>query len=75
MKSVFLILAVKPLNDGTRGFRFNVFGQKGLLRLRKRKSNGFNVKADSCMTRVNMGRLSVYFEHSATARRLRHFAG
>lgn len=75
MKTVFLIIAAKPLNDGTRGFRFNVFGQKGLLRLRKRKSNGFNIKSDSCMTRVNLGKLSVYFEHSATVRRLRHFAG
>lgn len=71
----FLILAAKPFNDGTRGFRFNVLGQKGLIRLRKRKSNGFNVKSESCMTRINMGRLSVYFEHGATIRRLRHFAG
>ena len=72
---LFLIFASAPLNDGTKGFRFNVFGQKGLLRLRKRKNNGFNVKADVCMTRVNMGRLSVYFEHGATVRKLRHFAG
>jgi hypothetical protein len=71
----FFILAAKPLNDGTRGFRFNVLGQKGLIRLRKRKSNGINVKSDRCMTRVNLGRLSVYFEHGATARKLRHFAG
>jgi len=71
----FFILAAKPLNDGTKGFRFNAFGQKGLIRLRKRKSNGFNVKTDDCMTRVNLGRLSVYFEHNATIRRLRHFAG
>lgn len=72
---LFLIFATAPLNDGTRGFRFNVFGQKGLVRMRKRKSNGYNVKADRCMTRVNLGRLTVYFEHGATARKLRHFAG
>lgn len=72
---LFLILATAPLNDGTKGFRFNVLGRKGLLRLRKRKNNGYNVKSDACMTRVNMGRLTVYFEHGATARRLRHFAG
>lgn len=72
---VFLIVAAKPLNDGTRGFRFNIFGQKGVLRLRKRKSNGFNVQTKDCMTRINLGKLSVYFERSATIRRLRHFAG
>jgi hypothetical protein len=27
------------------------------------------------MTRINLGRLTVYFEHGATIRRLRHFAG
>lgn len=72
---VFLIIAAKPLNDGTRGFRFNIFGQKGVLRLRKLKSNGFNVQSKDCMTRINLGKLSVYFEHGATIRRLRHFAG
>lgn len=75
MKSVFLILAVKPLNDGTRGFRFNILGQKGVLRLRKLKSNGFNVTSKDCMTQINLGKLSIYFEHGATIRRLRHFAG
>lgn len=72
---LFLIFATAPLNDGTRGFRFNIFGQKGVLRLRKKKSNGFNVQSKDCMTRINLGKLSVYFEHSATVRRLRHFAG
>lgn len=72
---LFLILATTPLNDGTKGFRFNMFGQKGLIRMRKRKNNGYNVKADTCMTRVNVGRLTVYFEHGATVRKLRHFAG
>lgn len=72
---LFLILAAKPLNDGTRGFRFNVLGQKGLIRLRKRKSNGINVHTKDCMTRINLGRLTVYMEHGATIRRLRHFAG
>lgn len=71
----FLICAAKPLNDGTKGFRFNIFGQKGLVRLRKRKSNGFNVKTDDCMTRINLGKLTVYMERGATIRRLRHFAG
>lgn len=72
---MFIIFATKPLNDRTKGFRFNVLGQKGLVRLRKRKSNGWNVHHDDCMTRINMGKLSVYFEHGATIRALRHFAG
>lgn len=71
----FLICAAKPLNDGTKGFRFNIFGQKGVLRLRKRKSNGFNIQSKDCMTRINLGKLTVYMEHNLTIRRLRHFAG
>ena len=34
---MFVLVATKPLNDGTSGFRFNVLGQKGLVRKRKRK--------------------------------------
>lgn len=71
----FLICAAKPLNDGTKGFRFNFFGQKGVVRLRKHKSNGFNIQSKDCMTRINLGKLTVYMEHNLTIRRLRHFAG
>ena len=71
----FLICAAKPLNDGTKGFRFNFFGQKGVVRLRKYKSNGFNIQSKDCMTRINLGKLTVYMEHNLTIRRLRHFAG
>jgi len=71
----FLICAAKPLNDGTKGFRFNFFGHKGVVRLRKYKSNGFNFQSKDCMTRINLGKLTVYMEHNLTIRRLRHFAG
>lgn len=72
---MFIIFATKSLNDGTKGFRFNVLGKKGLVRIRKRKNNGWNIHHDDCMTRINMGKVSAYFEHKATIRLLRHFAG
>ena len=37
---MFLIQATLPLNDDTKGFRFNYFGIKGLTRKRKTKSRG-----------------------------------
>lgn len=72
---MFIIFATKPLNDNTRGFRFNVFGQKGLVRIRKKKNNGWIKVSDDCMTAYHMGKVTVYFEHKKTERRLRHFAG
>jgi len=72
---MFVILATKSLNDGTKGFRFNVMGQKGLVRIRKRKSNGYKVITKDCMTAVHLGKITAYFEHKATIRILKHFAG
>lgn len=72
---MFIILATKPLNDGTKGFRFNVFGKKGICRIRKHKRNGWNILREECMTKVNMGKATVYLEHKKTPRILRHFAG
>jgi hypothetical protein len=72
---VFVIFATKPLNDRTKGFRFNIFGLKGLTRKRKVKSLPWSIKTDDCMTAIHMGKRSIYFEHNATIRRLRHFAG
>jgi hypothetical protein len=72
---MFMILATKALNDGTKGFRFNVLGLKGLTRKRKVKSNGWKVLAKDCMTIVHMGKRTLYLEHGGTIRKLRHFAG
>lgn len=72
---MFLICATKALNDGTKGFRFNVLGLKGLTRKRKYKNNGWKVLDKDCMTIVHMGKRTIYFEHGATIRKLRHFAG
>ncbi len=72
---MFIIFATKSLNDRTRGFRFNVLGKKGLVRLRKRKNNGFSVVTKDCMTAIHMGRLTAYLEHKKPERKLHHFAG
>jgi hypothetical protein len=72
---MFLIFATKPLNDRTSGFRFNVLGQKGLVRRRKVKSKQWSVSVGDCMARVDMGKVSLYLESKSTIRVLRHFAG
>ena len=72
---MFIIFATKSLNDGTKGFRFNMLGKKGLMRLRKRKNNGWRIVQDDCMTAIHMGKLTAYFEHKKPERKLHHFAG
>ena len=76
---MFVIIATKPLNDGTRGFRFNVLGLKGLLRRRKYISRGVSLfNRDKCMTGHHVFRTSVYIERKRnrnTERKFMHFAG
>jgi hypothetical protein len=72
---MFLIVATKSLNDNTRGFRFNVLGFKGLLRLRKALYRRPSVTKGRSMTALHWGRLSVYAERRSNKRRIRHFAG
>ena len=75
---MFAIIATKPLYDGTKGFRFNILGKKGLLRKRKFKSRAFSIVKNNCMTGVHMGKISLYVEHkhnTRTIRMFRHFAG
>lgn len=75
---MFVIVATKPLNDGTKGFRFNALGIKGLVRKRKRISRGLQYCKHKCMNGVHIGKLSVYVQHSSnkgSARMIRHFAG
>ena len=75
-KSVFLIVAIKPLSDGTFGFRYNLFGNKGLVRLRK-KSKGFNsyIGKNQTFKIRNLGKIYFARELKKPARRLHHFAG
>lgn len=74
---MFVCFATKSLNDGTRGFRFNFAGIKGLTR--KRQSiKRFGVTRGACMTAYHIGKRSVYIEQSSNkrgSRKVRHFAG
>jgi hypothetical protein len=75
---MFVIFATKPLNDGTKGFRFNAFGLKGLARKRKSLSRGYGFETGKAMKALHLGKLTVYFEtnrNSYSVRQLRHFAG
>lgn len=76
---MFVIIATKPLNDRTRGFRFNVLGIKGIVRRRKTISRGVSLfNRDKCMTSHHLFKTSVYFERSRnrnTERKFMHFAG
>jgi hypothetical protein len=75
---MFVIFATKPLNDGTKGFRFNMLGMKGMLRKRKHLSRGYRVEMGKAMRKVHLGKVTVYLEtkgNSHSVRQLRHFAG
>ena len=77
--AMFLVLATKPLNDGTRGFRFNVVGLKGLTRLRKHKKR-YGITKGKCTREIHIGKLSVYMgtkvnRDRENKRRFEHFAG
>ena len=78
---MFVIIATKPLNDGTEGFRFNIFGKKGGIRLRKYKRSAvhFNLNkrlgGGGCFTIRTFGRFYLWTLHKNSARRLQHFAG
>ena len=74
-KSVFLIVAIKPLNDGTTGFRFNFFGKKGLFRKRGGKSLPRAKRVGSTMNAYDMGKFTLYLEKKRPSRKLAHFAG
>lgn len=75
---MFVIVATKPLNDNTDGYRFNLLGTKGIMRKRKHKSCGFKVVLGECMTAYHMGKRTIYVErneNTISSRMLRHFAG
>ena len=77
---MFAIIATKPLNDRTSGFRFNFLGKKGIVRKLKVKSRGLSVQHLKTMTALHIFKRTIYLEkisnrHVANPRRLRHFAG
>ena len=73
---MFVIFATKPLNDGTKGFRFNVLGLKGLYRKRKVTSRGwFKYQPLDSMNAYHFGKRTLYVEHAYNPNKLFHFAG
>ena len=74
---MFLIFATKPLVDRTEGFRFNVFGFKGLYRKRKYKVRPLSFLTGRCTKSLHFGRRSIYIERADNAYHsaLHHFAG
>ncbi len=75
---MFVILATKPLNDGTKGFRFNFLGKKGIVRRRKLQSNGIKFTQGDCMNAYHIGKTTVYTEQTVnktSARKFCHLAG
>lgn len=72
---MFAIVSTKPLNDNTKGFRFNVLGRKGLVRKRKTLSRGLGKTVGPCTTAYHIFKTSVYVEHKGTSRLFHHFAG
>jgi|TARA_R110002049_G_scaffold285994_1_gene467535 hypothetical protein len=71
---MFVIFATKPLNDGTKGFRFNVLGRKGLYRKRNNKTRK-GISSGVSMVGYHYGKRSLYLEHGYSIRKLCHFAG
>jgi len=76
---MFVLFATKPLNDGTRGFRFNFLGNKGLIRRRDHRSRGVSFyNRGACMTAHHLFKTSLYVEHNRnrnSERKFWHFAG
>ena len=75
---MFVILATKPLNDGTNGFRFKFLGNIVIVRIRKLQSNGIKFTQGDCMNAYHIGKTTVYTEKSSnttTGRKFRHVAG
>tara|TARA_R100000935_G_scaffold52134_1_gene79124 strand:+ start:480 stop:707 length:228 start_codon:yes stop_codon:yes gene_type:complete len=75
---MFVILTTLPLNDGTKGFRFNILGVKGLVRKRKNKKKDrkwFVRTQGATHNWYDFNKVTVYFEHSRSTNPLHHFAG
>ena len=71
---MFVILATKPLNDGTDGFRFNILGSKGIYRKRKIEKR-YGKSHGACMNGYHFGKRSLYLQQAVPRRKLCHFAG
>jgi len=65
------IIKMLPLNDGTRGIRFNILNQKGFARLRTRESRGwFKTNNGNTFNQFHFGKFTVAFEKKRPIQRL-----
>ena len=71
---MFVIFATKPLDDNTKGFRYNFLGKKGLYRKRKTKTR-YGIDQGDCMIGYHFGKRSLYVVQASTKRKLYHYAG
>ena len=71
----FTCVSFKSNNDGTSGFRFNILGTKGLVRRRKKKSNGLKLTSGDCFNSLHMFKTTIHVEKKRTIDPLGHFAG
>ena len=68
------LLSIRPLNDNTSGFRFDLIGIKGLYRKRKvQRRWSINQNGDT-FVQVHFGKRSLYVEQYKPVRRLYDFA-
>ncbi|CAB4124879.1 hypothetical protein UFOVP59_55 [uncultured Caudovirales phage] len=68
-------LSTRPLNDNTKGFRFDFIGNKGIYRVRKFKSRklAFEAVGDTFFA-IHMGKRSLYMQQTEPLRALHDFA-
>ena len=69
------ILSTRPLNDNTKGFRFDLMGNKGIYRVRKFKTRklAFEVVGTTFFA-IHMGKRSLYMQQNEPLRALHDFA-
>ena len=71
-----IAIATKPLNDGTKGRRFNVFNKKGFFRLRKDKSRGwFKTDEGATFNQYHFAKFTIAIENEIPLKTQNHIAG
>ena len=61
-----IVIATKPLQDGTKGFWFNFLGKQGIVRKRKYKSISMRRVTLDTATAYHIGKFSLYTWHKDT---------
>lgn len=70
-----VIYSIRPLNDGTKGFRFDVIGFKGIYRKRIRASRPFEVTTKGkTFLQAHKGKHSLYIEQAKPLKALSDFS-